>query len=65
MGLELELALELGSGLGLACLSYLPRCHSKPSAAALSSHAIALRSSSDISLPYLVMVGRVRGEYKA
>ena len=40
----------------------LPRCHSRPSATALSSHAIALRSSSDMNLPYLVSGGRVRAE---
>jgi len=45
----------LGLGLRLGCVSCLPRCHSSPSATALSSHVIALRSSSDMPLPYLVM----------
>ena len=42
-------------------VSRLPRCHSKPSATAFSSHAIALRSSSDMNLPYLVSAGQGQG----
>ena len=60
-GLGSGLELGLGLGLGLGCVSCLPRCHSRPSATALSSHAIALRSSSDKPLSYLVSC-RVRGE---
>ena len=62
LGLGLGLGLEVGSGVGLGCVSCLPRCHSRPSATALSSHVIALRSSSDMNLPNLVCGDRVRAE---